>query len=168
MILLLDIGNTHTHLGLANGKRVLRQSDIATTAWANGAASAVRLAMSANSSSGVPVTSRILAMLSVLGQRGRPSCVKRFERLKAVGSSPASRARADGDRWRRAAIASIACQIQSWVSVGGERRMASRLSERCAHNPFGFAAAGCNSRDPAACSIGHAHVPPMQTMGRAA
>lgn len=30
MILLLDIGNTHTHLGLANSKRVLRQANIRT------------------------------------------------------------------------------------------------------------------------------------------
>jgi type III pantothenate kinase len=38
MILLFDIGNTHTHLGLANDKRVLRQTDIPTHSWANGAA----------------------------------------------------------------------------------------------------------------------------------
>ena len=30
MILLIDIGNTHTHLGLANHRRVLRQNNIAT------------------------------------------------------------------------------------------------------------------------------------------
>ncbi|HMP81519.1 MAG TPA: type III pantothenate kinase [Verrucomicrobiota bacterium] len=33
MILLLDIGNTHTHVGLANNRRVLRQTDIPTGAW---------------------------------------------------------------------------------------------------------------------------------------
>jgi len=33
MILLFDIGNTHTHLGLANGQRVVRQGDLPTTAW---------------------------------------------------------------------------------------------------------------------------------------
>ena len=33
MILLLDIGNTHTHLGLANGRRVLKQADIPTAVW---------------------------------------------------------------------------------------------------------------------------------------
>jgi type III pantothenate kinase len=33
MILLLDIGNTHTHLGLANRARVIRQADIPTLAW---------------------------------------------------------------------------------------------------------------------------------------
>ncbi|MBI4327546.1 MAG: type III pantothenate kinase [Chloroflexi bacterium] len=38
MILLLDIGNTRTHLGLANGRRVIKQADIPTAAWFNGAA----------------------------------------------------------------------------------------------------------------------------------
>ena len=33
MLLLLDIGNTHTHLGLANARRVLRQANIPTAAW---------------------------------------------------------------------------------------------------------------------------------------
>ena len=33
MILLLDIGNTHTHLGLANKTKVTRQTDFATGAW---------------------------------------------------------------------------------------------------------------------------------------
>jgi len=38
MILVIDIGNTHTHLGLANHNHVLRQADIATADWAGGAA----------------------------------------------------------------------------------------------------------------------------------
>ena len=38
MILLFDIGNTNTHLGLANSGRVVKQADIPTTAWLNGAA----------------------------------------------------------------------------------------------------------------------------------
>lgn len=38
MILLLDIGNTHTHLGLANDRRVLRQANLPTAAWADGTA----------------------------------------------------------------------------------------------------------------------------------
>jgi type III pantothenate kinase len=33
MILLFDIGNTHTHLALANEKRVVKQANIATSAW---------------------------------------------------------------------------------------------------------------------------------------
>jgi type III pantothenate kinase len=38
MILLFDIGNTHTHLGLANSRRVVKQADMPTAAWFNGAA----------------------------------------------------------------------------------------------------------------------------------
>lgn len=36
--LLFDIGNTHTHLGLANEHRVLRQINIRTAAWFDGTA----------------------------------------------------------------------------------------------------------------------------------
>jgi type III pantothenate kinase len=38
MILLFDIGNTNTHLGLANASRVVRQTDIPTASWFNGTA----------------------------------------------------------------------------------------------------------------------------------
>ena len=38
MILLLDIGNTHTHLGLANRRRVVKQANISTAAWFAGGA----------------------------------------------------------------------------------------------------------------------------------
>jgi type III pantothenate kinase len=33
MILLLDIGNTHTHIGLANQRNIPKQTDVPTTAW---------------------------------------------------------------------------------------------------------------------------------------
>lgn len=36
MILLFDIGNTNTHLGLATRRRVIKQADIPTSAWLNG------------------------------------------------------------------------------------------------------------------------------------
>lgn len=36
MILLFDIGNTNTHVGLANERRVVRQTDIPTAAWRTG------------------------------------------------------------------------------------------------------------------------------------
>ncbi len=36
MILLFDIGNTNTHVGLADAKRVLRHTDIPTAAWLKG------------------------------------------------------------------------------------------------------------------------------------
>ncbi|MBM3838274.1 MAG: type III pantothenate kinase [Verrucomicrobia bacterium] len=38
MILLFDIGNTHTHLGLANSRRVVQQLDIPTLQWSSAAA----------------------------------------------------------------------------------------------------------------------------------
>src|SRR5882672_4454682 len=38
MILLFDIGNTHTHVGLADGRRVVKQADIPTLAWFGGSA----------------------------------------------------------------------------------------------------------------------------------
>ena len=40
MILLFDIGNTNTHVGLADARRVLRQTDIPTAAWFAGKAAA--------------------------------------------------------------------------------------------------------------------------------
>ncbi len=41
MILLFDIGNTHTHLGLANAGRVVKQVDIPTPAWFSGGSTAL-------------------------------------------------------------------------------------------------------------------------------
>src|SRR6185369_7882926 len=38
MLLLLDIGNTNTHAGLADAKRVRRHTNFPTGSWANGAA----------------------------------------------------------------------------------------------------------------------------------
>jgi type III pantothenate kinase len=40
MILLFDIGNTHTHLGLANATRVVRGTNIPTASWLNGTGAA--------------------------------------------------------------------------------------------------------------------------------
>jgi len=40
MILLFDIGNTHTHVGLADNRRVLRQINIPTAEWFGGNAKA--------------------------------------------------------------------------------------------------------------------------------
>ncbi len=41
MILLFDIGNTHTHVGLANARRVLRQINVPTREWFGGKAAAL-------------------------------------------------------------------------------------------------------------------------------
>jgi type III pantothenate kinase len=43
MIALFDIGNTHTHIGLGNGARVLRQMNVPTNAWKTGAAARAAL-----------------------------------------------------------------------------------------------------------------------------
>ncbi len=40
VILLFDIGNTHTHIGLARRSRVVRQTDIPTAGWRDGQAAA--------------------------------------------------------------------------------------------------------------------------------
>jgi len=41
MILLFDIGNTHTHIGLADDRRVLKQINVPTRDWAGGEAAAL-------------------------------------------------------------------------------------------------------------------------------
>jgi type III pantothenate kinase len=41
MLLLFDIGNTHTHVGLANDRRVLRQINVPTRDWFGGKAAAL-------------------------------------------------------------------------------------------------------------------------------
>ncbi len=58
MILLFDIGNTHTHLGLADGRRVVKQADIPTFAWfAGGAAARVKKFIGKNKIQGAALCS---------------------------------------------------------------------------------------------------------------
>jgi type III pantothenate kinase len=38
MIALFDVGNTHTHIGLANARRIVRHGDVSTRDWAAGGA----------------------------------------------------------------------------------------------------------------------------------
>jgi type III pantothenate kinase len=38
MLLLIDIGNTHTHLGLSDTRGVFRQADLSTSTWGDGTA----------------------------------------------------------------------------------------------------------------------------------
>ena len=45
MILLFDIGNTHTHLGLADRRRVVKQINIPTASWFKGDAGATGFAI---------------------------------------------------------------------------------------------------------------------------
>ena len=58
MLLLFDIGNTHTHLGLADGRRVVKQADIPTFAWlAGGAAARVKKFVGKNEIDGAALCS---------------------------------------------------------------------------------------------------------------
>jgi type III pantothenate kinase len=58
MILLFDIGNTHTHVGLADGERMVKQADIPTLAWFGGSAVArVRKIVGKNKIVGVALCS---------------------------------------------------------------------------------------------------------------
>ena len=43
MILLFDVGNTHTHVGLADRTRIRRQTDLSTQGWASGETGAALL-----------------------------------------------------------------------------------------------------------------------------
>ena len=38
LLALFDVGNTHTHIGLANGRRVVRRINVCTADWSNGQA----------------------------------------------------------------------------------------------------------------------------------
>ena len=49
MILLFDIGNTNTHVGLANDRRVVRHTDIPTAGWFSGSAVAQLKRLAGNS-----------------------------------------------------------------------------------------------------------------------
>ena len=53
-LLLLDVGNTHTHLGLAIGERIVRQGDLPTQSWCEpGAEKALRKFLGKSKLSGV-------------------------------------------------------------------------------------------------------------------
>jgi hypothetical protein len=71
-----------------------------------------------NSTSPIEVASIILAMLSVLGHLNRPSLVTLLLLLNVVGSSPARRAKADGDRPCALANPSIAPQMSVCLNMG--------------------------------------------------
>ena len=57
MLLLIDIGNTHTHLGLSDGERVVRQSDLSTWAWGDRAGDSLRRFVGRNRVDGAAVCS---------------------------------------------------------------------------------------------------------------
>src|SRR5215472_13591224 len=71
----------------------------------------------ANASRLAPVASSTLATLSVLGQRLRPSGIRRLDGLNVVGSSPERRARPEAERPFSAASVSSARQMSSCFIV---------------------------------------------------
>src|ERR687891_2271894 len=66
----------------------------------------------------VSVALKILARLSVLGQRGLLCLVTRLLGLNVVGSRPARRARPEAERPRSRASRSMPCQTWSCVNIG--------------------------------------------------
>jgi type III pantothenate kinase len=91
MILLFDIGNTHTHLGLANSKRVVKQVNIPTTAWFNGGAEKlVRKFVGAASLEGAALCSVVPRatplVCGMIRRRWRMGCLElTFKTLRGVG-----------------------------------------------------------------------------------
>lgn len=76
-------------------------------------------------------------MLSVLGQRGRPCLVNRFERLKVVESSPARLASAEVERPYRTASLSIPAHIWSCDNMRAvsDGSWLGDMAPRCRRDP---------------------------------
>ena len=86
MILIFDIGNTHTHLGLADGRRVIKQADIPTQAWFGGDAIAyVKRFAGKNKISGVVLCS-VVPRATPLAKKIAQATWK----IKALELSPAT------------------------------------------------------------------------------
>src|SRR4051812_9517471 len=63
MVLLFDIGNTNTHVGLANSRKVIRQTNLPTQVWQTGrAAKAVSTFVRSNVIDGVALCSVVPKM----------------------------------------------------------------------------------------------------------
>lgn len=75
---------------------------------------------SANSIKLISIAISTRAILSMRGHRGMPFGLSRFERLKVVGSSPASLASPEGDMFLSAAMASRRAQAHPAVSVSDD------------------------------------------------
>jgi type III pantothenate kinase len=84
MILLFDIGNTHTHVGLANAKRIVKQADIPTSAWFDGgAAAAVRKFVGKNRIEGAALCSVVPRATPLAGKT-----IRAFWKIKALELTP--------------------------------------------------------------------------------
>jgi type III pantothenate kinase len=72
MILLFDIGNTYTHVGLADGERMVKQADIPTLAWFGGSAVArVQKIVGKNKIVGVALCSVVPRATPLAGKAAR-------------------------------------------------------------------------------------------------
>jgi type III pantothenate kinase len=90
MILLFDIGNTHTHLGLADGRRVVKQADIPTFSWfAGGAAARVKRFIGKNKIEGAALCSVVPRATPLAGkfaaQSGAPLLELTAKTIRGVG-----------------------------------------------------------------------------------
>jgi len=84
MILLFDIGNTHTHVGLANAKRIVKQADVPTSAWFDGgAAVAVRKFVGKNRIEGAALCSVVPRATPLAGKT-----IRAFWKIKALELTP--------------------------------------------------------------------------------
>ena len=69
MIAVFDIGNTHTHIGVANSRRVLRQMNVASNGWADGSSERAALRfLKANKISGAALCSVVPTVTPLLGR----------------------------------------------------------------------------------------------------
>jgi type III pantothenate kinase len=84
MILLFDIGNTNTHVGLANDRRVVKQADVPTAGWFNGtAAKLVRKFVGHATLDGVVLCSVMPRATPLVGKT-----VRQFWHLSALELTP--------------------------------------------------------------------------------
>src|SRR2546428_13974814 len=86
MLLLFDIGNTNTHLGLANDARVLKQARVPTRGWFDGSAGRrVEHFTRNNKINGVALCS-VVPRVTLLVRR----LVKQNWRFKTLGLTPST------------------------------------------------------------------------------
>ncbi len=86
MLLLFDIGNTHTHVGLADAQRVVKQGDIPTYSWlAGGAAGRVKNFIGHSPIEGAAVCSVVPAVTPLVKKFARTQW--KFEVLELQAST---------------------------------------------------------------------------------
>ncbi len=84
MILLLDIGNTNTHVSLADSRRILRQGDLPTARWFDGRAGSLVAKLVARR----PVTGAVLCSVVPRATPLARKTVRGLWRLRALELTP--------------------------------------------------------------------------------